>query len=145
MINVFLDTNILFDFFAERKPFDKEAEEIMELAYEKEVTLFCSAISYATVFYLLSKLNGKQKAFMAIKDMRELISTVTVDGHVIDKALESGNPDFEDGIQFESAMGIPNLHALVTRNPKHFKNKQLLIQTPKEFLDAFNSTIHDSA
>jgi len=143
MIKVFLDTNVLFDFFAERTPFDKEAEEIMELAYEKELSLFCSAISYTTVFYLLSKLNGKHKAFMAIKDMRELIKTVTVDSHIIDKALEAGNPDFEDGIQFECAAGIRDLHALVTRNPKHFKSKQLLIQTPKEFLDAFNQTIHE--
>ena len=143
MTKIFLDTNVLFDFFAERKPFDKEAEEIMELAYEKQVALFCSAISYTNVFYLLSKLNGKQKAFMAIKDMRELINTVTVDGKIIDKAMESGNPDFEDGIQMECATSVSNLHALVTRNPKHFKSKQLLIQTPKEFLDAFNQTIHD--
>jgi predicted nucleic acid-binding protein len=143
MIKIFLDTNVLFDFFAERKPFDREAEEIMELAYEKQVLLFCSAISYTTIFYLLSRLSGKQKAFMAIKDMRELINTVLVDGQIIDKALENGNPDFEDGIQLECATSVPNLHALVTRNPKHFKNKQLLIQTPKEFLDAFNQTIHE--
>ncbi len=141
MTKIFLDTNVLFDFFAERKPFDKEAEEIMEIAYEKQAALFCSAISYTTVFYLLSKLNGKQKAFMAIKDMRELIKTVTVDDQVIGKALESGNTDFEDAIQLECALAIPNLHVLVTRNPKHFKSKKLLIQTPKEFLDAFNQTI----
>lgn len=143
MTKVFLDTNVLFDFFAERKPFDKEAEEIMELAYDKQVVLFCSAISYTTVFYLLSKLNGRHKAFMAIKDMRELINTVTVDSHIIDKALENGNPDFEDGIQLECAFSIASLDTLVTRNPKHFKTKQLLIQTPKEFLDAFNQTIHE--
>ncbi len=143
MIKIFLDTNVLFDFFAERKPFDREAEEIMELAYEKQVLLFCSAISYTTIFYLLSRLSGKQKAFMAIKDMRELINTVLVDSQIIDKALENGNPDFEDGIQLECATSVLNLHALVTRNPKHFKNKQLLIQTPKEFLDAFNQTIHE--
>jgi len=143
MIQIFLDTNVLFDFFAERQPFDKEAEEIMELAYEKEIELYCSAISYTTVFYLLSKLKGKAKAFQAIRDMRELINTVSVDSSIIDKALENANPDFEDAIQLECAYAVKKVHSLVTRNPKHFKTKYLLVQTPKEFLDAFNQTIHE--
>ena len=62
MTRIFLDTNVLFDFFAEREPFDKEAEEIMELAYEQEIELSCSAISYTTIFYLLAKMKGKTKA-----------------------------------------------------------------------------------
>lgn len=143
MIQIFLDTNVLFDFFAERQPFDKEAEEIMELAYEKKIELYCSTISYTTVFYLLSKLKGKPKAFQAIKDMRELINTIGVDNSVIDKAFENTNPDFEDTIQLECAYTVKNIQAIVTRNPKHFKTKQLLIQTPKEFLDTFNQTIHE--
>ena len=143
MIQIFLDTNVLFDFFAERQPFDKEAEEIMELAYEKKIELYCSAISYTTVFYLLSKLKGKSKAFQAIKDMRELINTFGIDNSVIDKALENTNPDFEDAIQLECAYAVKNIQTIVTRNPKHFKTKQLLVQTPKEFLDTFNQTIHE--
>ena len=143
MIQIFLDTNVLFDFFAERQPFDKEAEEIMELAYEKEIELYCSAISYTTVFYLLSKLKGKAKAFQAIKDMRELIQTIGDDNTIIDKALENTHPDFEDAIQLECAYSVKNIQTIVTRNPKHFKTKQILVQTPKEFLDTFNQTIHE--
>ncbi len=143
MIQIFLDTNVLFDFFAERQPFDKEAEEIMELAYEKEIELYCSAISYTTISYLLSKLKGKAKAFQAIRDMRELINTIGVDNTTIDKALENTSPDFEDAIQLECAYAMKHIQTIITRNPKHFKTKQLLVQTPKEFLDTFNQTIHE--
>ncbi len=143
MIRIFLDTNVLFDFFSEREPFDKEAEEIMELAYEQEIELSCSAISYTTIFYLLTKLKGKTKALMAIKDMRELIKTIAVDELIIDKALQNQQPDFEDAIQLECAYTIHELHSIVTRNPKHFKSKDILIQTPKEFLDAFNTRLHE--
>lgn len=142
-MQIFLDTNVLFDFFAERPPFDKEAEEIMELAYEKEIELYCSAISYTTMLNLLSKLKGKTKAFQAIKDMCELIHTIGVDNTIIDKALENANPDFEDAIQLECAYAVKRIQTIVTRNPKHFKTKQLLVQTPKEFLDTFNQTIHE--
>lgn len=138
MTSIFLDTNVLFDFFSERAPFDKEAEEIMELAYEQQIELCCSAISYTTIYYLLAKLKGKNKALMAIKDMRELIQTIAVDEYIIDEALKNQHPDFEDAIQLECALKIKDIHSIVTRNPKHFKTKDILIQTPKEFLDAFN-------
>lgn len=143
MIKIFIDTNVLFDFFAERQPFDKEAEEMMELAYEKQIELYCAATSYTTVFQLLAKLKGKLKASQAIRDMRELINTICVDNIVIDKALENTNPDFEDAIQLTCACAIKDIQAIVTSNPKLFKTKKLLVQTPKEFLDTINQTIHE--
>ncbi len=143
MTKVFLDSNVIFDFFVERKPFDKEAEEIMELAYHKSIELFCSAVSYTTLFHQLSELSGKQKAFLAMKDLRNLISTVSVDGQVIDKVLETGHLDMEDSIQLVCATTITDIFAFVTRNPKYFKNKYLVIQTPKEFLEAFILSIHE--
>lgn len=143
MTRIFLDTHVLFDFFSERAPFDKEAEEIMELAYEKQVEISCSSISYTAIFYLLSKLKGKTKALMAIKDIRDLITTIVVDDRVIDQAIQNHPSDFEDAIQLECAYTIHNIHSIVTRHPKHFKVKDILIQTPKEFLDAFNATIHE--
>ena len=131
MTKVFLDSNVIFDFFAERKPFDKEAEEIMELAYFKSIELFCSAVSYTTLFHQLSELSGKQKAFLAIKDMSNLISTVSVNGQIINKALESDHPNMEDSILLECATTITDLFAFVTSNPKHFKNKDLVIEVKR--------------
>lgn len=143
MTKVFLDTNVIFDFFAERKPFDKEAEEIMELAYHQSIQLFCSAVSYTTLFTQLSELSNKQKAFLAMKDLRILFSTVSVDEQLINKAFEIGQPDMEDSIQLQCAITITDLFAFVTTNPKHFKTKDIVIQTPKEFLEAFNLSIHE--
>ncbi|MFW2476028.1 MAG: type II toxin-antitoxin system VapC family toxin [Sediminibacterium sp.] len=143
MRKIFIDTNVLFDFFAERQPFDKEAEEMMELAYEKQIELYCAATSYTTLFYLLAKLKGKVKSVQAIRDLRELINTIRVDNAIIDKALENTVPDFEEAIQIACAHTIKDIQAIVTRNPKLFKTKRLLVQTPKEFLDTINQTINE--
>lgn len=143
MIKIFIDTNVLFDFFAEREPFDKEAEEMMELAYEKQIELYCAATSYTTIFQLLSNLKGKVKAFQAIRDMRELINIVGVDNCAIDKALENTHADFEDAVQLACACSTKDIQTIVTRNPRLFKTKKLPVQTPKEFLDTINQTIHE--
>lgn len=143
MIRVFIDTDVLLDFFAEREPFGRETEEIMELSYEKQVELYCAASSYISIFRQLSESKGKARAVQALKDMKELLLTVAVDSAVIDRALENAVPELEESIQLECAAGIRNLHSVITGHPKHFRHKDILIQTPKEFLDAFNQTIHE--
>lgn len=137
-MNVFIDTNILIDFFEGRKPFVTEATAIFSLAFNKEITIYCSALSYSNIFYLLAKSQGKIKAKQALKDMRQLVHTVTVDTTIIDRALENEQPDFEDNIQLECALLVKNIQSLITRNSKDFKTKNITIQTPKEFLDTYN-------
>jgi len=137
-MNVFIDTNILIDFFEGRKPFATEAVALFSLAYNKKITIYCSALSYSNIFYLLAKSQGKARAKQALRDMRELVLTVPVDTSIIDKALENEQPDFEDNIQLECALMVKNIKALITRNSKDFKTRMLTIQTPKEFLDTYN-------
>lgn len=137
-MNVFLDTNIVIDFFEGRKPFAAEASSLFSLAYNQKITIYCAALSYSNIFYLLSKNQGKLKAKQALKDIRELVITVAVDTSIIDKALENDQPDFEDNIQLACALTVKNLKALITRNAKDFKTKKITIQTPKEFLDTYN-------
>lgn len=137
-MNVFIDTNILIDFFEGRKPFVTEATAIFSLAFNNEITIYCSALSYSNIFYLLAKSQGKIKAKQALKDMRQLVHTVAVDTTIIDRALENDQPDFEDNIQLECALFVKNIQSLITRNSKDFKTKNITVQTPKEFLDTYN-------
>ena len=86
----------------------------------------------------MAKSQGKIKAKQALKDIRQLVHTVTVDTTIIDRALENEQPDFEDNIQLECALLVKNIQSLITRNSKDFKTKNITIQTPKEFLDTYN-------
>ena len=55
MKKIFVDTNIIVDLIAERKPFSKYAIEIFSKAEEKKIKLFTSSHSITTIHYLLKK------------------------------------------------------------------------------------------
>lgn len=137
-MKVFLDINIVLDFLLKRSPFDDEAIDIFKLLYKKEIDGYLSAASYIQISYFLQKFVGKPAAKDILRDLSRLLTTVSVDNRVIEEALDSDIKDFEDAFQFASSLSIPGLHCIITRDKKDFKSKQVLIQSPKEFLNAFN-------
>ena len=52
---------------------------------------------------------------------------------IIEGALTSAGPDFEDNIQLVSAKSIFAIH-LITRNKKDFDTSQITVLTPEEWL-----------
>ncbi len=138
-MNVYLDTNVILDFLLARKPFDVDAEQIFRLVAEKKIVAHVSAISYGQIAYFLEKGSTKHQARSRLLDLQQLTEIVTVDDKIISAAIASELADFEDAIQFCCAQKVKNLLALVTRNHKDFKNKEILILSPKEFLNDYNN------
>jgi len=137
-MNVFLDINVVLDFLLKRAPFDDEAIEIFKLLYKKEIKGYLSAVSYTQIGYFLQKYVGKPAAKEILRDLNKLLTTVAVDNRVIEEALDSEIKDFEDAIQYASALSVSNLYCIITRDKKDFKSSQIIIQSPKEFINAFN-------
>ena len=75
----------------------------------------------------------KQKELL--RKLRIIISVVSVDEKVVDLALNSKFTDFEDGLQYFTAREN-DIKIILTRNVKDYKEKDLLIQTPEEYLKA---------
>ena len=57
---LFLDTNIVIDLLGEREPFYDSAAKIATLADKGTIKIVVSALTYSTVFYLLSKFEDKE-------------------------------------------------------------------------------------
>ena len=72
-----------------------------------------------------------------LRKLRIIISVVSVDEKVVDLALNSKFTDFEDGLQYFTAREN-DIKIILTRNVKDYKEKELLIQTPEEYLKAVN-------
>jgi len=53
MKSIFLDTNVLIDFFADRKPYSIEAARLFNYSFKKEITIYISAVSYNNIYYIL--------------------------------------------------------------------------------------------
>ena len=136
METIFVDTNVIIDFLLERVPFFSSANKIFELSNRKKIILKTSSLSYANAYYILdkSKINSKQNLRKIFSSFRLLIDIIPVTGKIIDTSLaDSTFTDFEDGIQHYAAIS-DNCDFLITRNVKHFKNSQLPIFSPSEYI-----------
>ncbi len=133
MKKLFLDTNIIVDLIADRKPFSKYAIEIFKHAEEKKVQIFTSSHSIATTHYLLKKHVEEKILREILSNLIEFITIVPVNNDVIKKALKSKHKDFEDAIQIISASAIENIDFIITRNLKDFRESEILALSPDEY------------
>jgi len=132
MKKIFVDTNILVDLLADRKPFSKYAVEIFNASENKKVKLFTSSHSIATTYYLLKKFIDDSTLRKTLLGLIEYMTVIPVDTEVLTKGLRSKQKDFEDSIQIYCATTIDKIDCIVTRNVKDFKSCEILVLTSDE-------------
>ena len=135
-MNILLDINVILDVLQKRDGHYDHAAKVISLCTGKLVNGYISAISFGTLHYVLSKAVGKTRALSALKKIRAITSVAAVDGETIDLALASHFADFEDAIQYYSAVRN-GLDRIITRNKKDFSKAKLIVSTPEEFLAMF--------
>ena len=134
MKNVFLDTNILMDILANRQPFYMSSSEIYKLGLRKQIFFFTSSNTILTLHYLLKKFIDEDSIRKSLDEITNVVSIIPVDINIIKKSLKSSHKDFEDAIQVVSAQSIHNMDCIVTRDLKDFKNSEIRVFTPDDFL-----------
>ncbi|HMV01757.1 MAG TPA: PIN domain-containing protein [Chitinophagales bacterium] len=133
MEKVLVDANIIMDLLEKREEFYQEAQELFTLSDKKNVKLFVSALTLANVHFLLYK-HLKMEARKVLAKFKVLVEVLAVDDKIIDLSLTSDLKDFEDAIQYYTAIEN-DMDIIITRNKKDFKNVNLPILTAKEFLN----------
>ena len=132
MEQIFVDTNIVMDLLEKRADFYKEAQELFTLSDQRKVKLYISALTFANVHFLLSRYL-KMDARNVLAKFKVLVEVLAVDDKIIQLALNSDFRDFEDAIQYYTAIEN-DINILITRNKKDFKNVSITILNAKEFL-----------
>lgn len=133
MEKLLVDTNIVIDLLSNRKEFVQEAQELFTLADNNEVILFVSALTFANTHYLLSKYMKLDEARITLSKFKVLVNVSSLDDKIIELALVSDFKDFEDAIQYHTALEN-GMDVIITRNKKDFKNSKLPILTAKEYI-----------
>ncbi len=134
-MKLFWDTNVMLDFLGERDPFYISAAKIATLADKREVTIIASALSYATITYFLTKYEGLEKTKDKLRKFKVISEICEIDKLIIEKGLNSDFSDFEDSLQYYSALRT-ECDIIITRNGKDFKKSQIPVMTPDEFLNS---------
>ena len=137
-MKLFLDTNVMLDLLGEREPFYISAAKIATLADKRKLKIIVSALSFATVSYFLTKYEGLKNTKDKLRKFKIISGICELDEVIIEKALNSDFPDFEDSLQYFSALRS-ECDMIITRNGKDFKKSQIPVMTPDEFLNSMKS------
>ena len=137
MIRLFLDTNVILDLLAERVPFYDAIAKLATLADKKKISLVASPLSFTTIDYVLNKFESHDSVLNKLRKFKVICKVCEVNEETIEKGLNSNFKDFEDSVQYFSAIQS-NCSVIITRNNKDFKNSDIPIMSAEEYLSSTN-------
>lgn len=132
MKRIFLDSDIILDALLKRPGFSLHAMNIIAVANEYNFKILTSSIAFVNVHYFLDKFDKTNK-FKLLKGFRSIVSIIEVGEAIVDLALKSGINDFEDAVQYYTAISA-NADVIITRNIKDYEQSVLPILTAEQFL-----------
>ena len=135
MTRLFLDTNVILDLLAERIPFYDSIAKVASLSDHQRLILVASPLSYKTVEYVLSKFESSESVLNKLRKFKIICEVCAVNEETIEKGLNSNFKDFEDAIQYFTAIQS-NCTIIITRNGKDFKHSTIPIMTAEEYLSS---------
>ena len=134
-MKIFIDTNLILDVLAERKPFFKTSKRIWEIVENGDAKGYLSATTITDIFYIIRKQLGKDNAYDIVKKILMVFNITSVTETDVRKALNLGFKDFEDALQTVCAKKI-KADYLITRNKKDFqKGAGINIVDAEEFFN----------
>jgi len=136
-MDVLLDTNVLMDVLLDREPFVADSQQVWLLAERGKIRGLVSAISFPNVYDVIRKLSGLRQANRSMTMLRDVFVPVACDEQVLQQAMDAEFKDFEDAIQYFSALRS-DADCLISRNPKHFRAGDIPVLTPSEFLVTYD-------
>lgn len=133
MDQVFVDCDIILDLLARREPFHHDAIRLFSAADRQELILAVSSLSFTTIHYLLSRQYSRSESRKKLIQFKTLVQVLPVNEKIIDLSLSSDFNDFEDGVQYFTAIEH-HFNVLLTRNLKDYKPSRIPVMTAGEYL-----------
>lgn len=134
---LYIDSDILLDIFMQREPFYKPASELLSLVDLKKILGFTTPLVFSNLFYILRKYKSKSMAIRTLATLENILDIVPVNKNSVEMALNSNFNDFEDALQYFSAIKA-KANYIITRNKSDFKSSEIPVLTPEEFLLIFH-------
>jgi len=139
MTDLFIDTDVIIDFLIDRKPHSREAAIIFTLIEQKKIKGYVSSLTFSNLYYVLRKIESHNKVITKLDSISRLLTILKVDQQTIKDAIVSGFQDFEDSIQYNCALDYKKIDVLITRNTKDYKNSEIPVMTPADYLKTVSS------
>ncbi len=133
-MNVLLDTDVIVDFFFDRKPHSGYSAIILDRCERGLLKGFVTPVIMSNVYYLLRRTAKHENVIEKLKQFMTLVQILPMDRPVVEKALHSDFKDFEDALQNFSAINYGKIELIITRNVKDYRKSTLAVYTPEDFV-----------
>ena len=139
MKKVLIDTDVILDFFFDRKPFSDDSVIILSLCEQGKLHGFITPVIVSNTYYLLRRTAQHEKVIEKLKQLLTITNVLQMNKLVIEKALNSKFKDFEDALQHFAAVNYSEIDVIITRNIKDFKNSEIGVMSPDSFVKLIKS------
>jgi predicted nucleic acid-binding protein len=133
---VLFDTNVVLDVLLDRQPHSGASGAAWSAVETGLAEGMLSAHAVTTIHYLVRKEVGNVKAKRAMVAILRVFGVATVDGVVIQEALQLPLSDFENAVTAAAAQ-LAGCEGIVTRDPKGFRGSAIRSLTPEAVLPLF--------
>jgi predicted nucleic acid-binding protein len=132
-VKILIDTNIIIDNALEREPFWNASEQVLSLIEKGTIAGYISASTFSDLYYIIRKARGRDWTLTYLKQLITFCQIATVNQAAIIMAFTTNFKDFEDSIQYSTAV-VNKLDAIITRNPQDFPIITPRIITPEQLI-----------
>ena len=131
---IFLDANVLIDVVMNRAIFVENSSKVLQMGLDGDCELWASDLTMVTVSFYAKKNRTTAQLYEVMKELRSMIQVASTGAAAIDWALQQGFHDFEDAVQYCSAVSSKTVDGIITRNEKDFLLSEIPVINPLEFL-----------
>ncbi len=139
MKKILIDTDVILDFFFDRKPYSDNSATILSYCEQGLLEGFITPVIISNIYYLLRRTAKHEKVIEKIKQLLTIIHVLQMDRLVVEKALNSEFKDFEDALQNFAALNNGEIEVIITRNVKDYKKSEIGALTPEIFVKLINA------
>lgn len=140
MRNILIDSDVILDFFFDRKPFADNSEIILSQCESNKINGYITPVICSNIYYLLRKDSRHEKVIEKISLLLSFIGVLQMDKGVIIEALNSNFKDFEDALQNFAAIKAGDIEVIITRNIKDYSKSMLGVMKPEDFIKTINAS-----
>lgn len=132
-MKLLLDLNVLLDVFQKRAPFYFSSATVLSKILEKEHTGYLPGHAVTTLYYILKRSDGKERAGELVDWLLAHFEIIAQDKAQFTRARTLAIPDFEDSA-IVTAAEAALCDLILTRNLSDFAGAPVAAMSPEEFL-----------
>jgi len=130
---LFIDSDVILDLVLQREEHFEFAQHLFVQYQQGKCVLFSSSIVVANLHFIIRKMHDVKFANSSVLFVSKHFKIIEASNEDFESSIQAKFSDFEDGVQYFSALRSKKIDALITRNVKDYKHAQLPVFTPKQW------------